>query len=311
MDNVSILPGGADYAPVVSAVLAEELDRTRQLITFGASLVSRDTRQFVGDERMTYKLATSMNIGAIKTLQSVCNAAEAGSGHDVTMLVRSLFETAMAIQFVIRDEVEIEYGKVTHKPPREVRARMVLAHQPRLKLHKHQQNCKDPTMATALADIPAEHIRNVEEWAAEAESHLAPEWIERMDGNRNTYCGKQIREIATFLEKPNDIPYRRIYQGLYNDMSRPAHGMSFMDHIKASPKDGTLSVVWHCDPVALVHSIDMAAMFVIVGLQSLSDFCGYVPTPVADLEAFRLWFADSQQHGDDRRPKTITEHEQV
>ncbi len=176
-------------------------------------------------------IAGMLNLQAVKQFRSIVELCRECETFNANVLARSLYETVLALQFVLRPNLGIEVlpgkGKKKFRAilnpdaslPRDFRAELYRAYS----IIRHYEDGKREVEEFGLQL----DLTNAQEMAAEVEKIIGPEWTYVLR-NIYSYSGLSVADLAKATGPELTSWYRRIY----GFQSRMAHGANAIRHIK-------------------------------------------------------------------------------
>jgi hypothetical protein len=198
-------------------------------------------------------LAMILDVQACRLLRSVIEECQRCEGHNASILARSLFETVLAVAFLLIEDVRIIVAEIQpkggqtspqaqpkfcakasskgvrrtkkHRLSRELRADLYAAHQFfRLSgrdidsVDKHAGQKRRATTLRKSVDPVL---------VVECEKGIGPEWTYILRHHPHTYSGLKIEDLAKVLGKS----FQSWYETIYHFQSLPVHAADLLKHI--------------------------------------------------------------------------------
>lgn len=204
-----------------------------------------------------------------RQFRTVIELCERGEAEDAAAISRGIFETSLAVAFVLNDRVKLrtfdEHGKghvvkwmkEANRPmSREFRAELFNAHQ-RLDGYRYiRRNKNRPGMkrecVQLLKQLENEGVR------ADVELTIGAEWTTRFTKSDSFAC-ISIADLARSIGGP----FTRWYSDIYSDQSSHVHFGDALSRIDLDVDAGILSHQWHSTIQFCSVTLDTAiAMFI-------------------------------------------------
>lgn len=237
-----MLPGEQEYAEKVQHELAEALDVGAELLGLALEIICHRLPTISASDQdkkhFAYRAGHALCIKACKSFRSSLLLAEIGATNDLTIVSRSMFETYVAANFVLRDYVELGLKGVddTALTPND-RASLYLAFQYINRYEELKNHLADPDLSKVLLAIDPKPI---EENANDAAKDIGQDWAERFRKRPRTYSGLSLKELSSRLG-PNII---RWYTTVYGEQSKATHATDFKNHVVYSDSEMRFQTKW-------------------------------------------------------------------
>lgn len=197
----------------------------------------------------------------------------------MTFGARSLFETYIAICFVLR-EGRLELGPNLGSPTTEERANLYRA-KPVIQQFEKLRALRDSgTLGESINNIDfARH----EQEAQAATNSISEAWAERFRGRAN-YSGLSLRDLVTRFEEPELVNY---YNYLYVLQSHAVHAVNASHHERFDEEEGRFVANWFPSVEAVQSSISLGCALLfgcLLELDRVYQFEGPVGTEMGQLQ---------------------------
>lgn len=247
-----MLPGEREYAENVRQELAQVLTVGRALVELAVDIVARRhptvPRQDHEDAITAYRVGHALCIKSCKSFRSSLLLAEVGASNDMTIISRTMFETFVAANFVLRDHVALGLAGVNDaalKP--NDRARLYVAFYAINKFEEVKKHKSDPELAKVLASIDP---KSFEDDANAAATGVGQDWAKRFRKHPRTYSGWSLKELSTKLG-PEILGW---YVTVYGEQSKATHATDLLKHVIFSETEDRLLARWF-PPVGEVRQL--------------------------------------------------------
>jgi len=212
-------------------------------------------------------VALALYVKACKQTRAIWHLCELGLGLDASALVRHLFETTVALAFVLRKRVFLRRGgkrspPVRGKPlNRRLRARLYLAN-----MAFEQERTLDDWLKTrglkrhARTKLDPKSIRA---HAADAVAAIGPEWTDRLKKSRS-YSGLSLRDLVGSLR------LKGAYATMYRSTSWSVHGGADLGQFVVD-RDGRSELLLSPSDAWVQPSIGAASLLLILCVSHLDD----------------------------------------
>jgi hypothetical protein len=210
------LPGEPRGRAAVGQAYQKELADLDTLLRLGLEIVSTGTLT-IGNKRglddVVIKVVLALYVKACKTTRAIRLVAASGLPEDALVLTRSLFETCVAILFIL------------HKTPRR-RAQMYLAHIPVRTKKVLEAWRRTPGLKRQVTKAL---LSAADEGLRDAEQRLGKKVVDRL---RSGYSGMNIEQTAA------QLGIAKTYQVFYRHASSFSHVSDVSEHMTFE-SDGT------------------------------------------------------------------------
>jgi hypothetical protein len=202
---------------------------------------------------------------ACKQYRAVGELAAMGLGDPCDSLSRMMFETMLAIMFVLREQVELkEKGKVLgvigeKKLTAVFRCQLYSANEAIQSRKIVNAFMRSPTLED---QIPESSRAKLEADAAELEAVIGPDWTKRV--KRHGYAGVNIFDLA------DTFGMSHVYASVYKITSSGVHAADAMSHF-AGDVDSTNDFNFHVspDPGDIPKTLSFASMVMVQIVQDV------------------------------------------
>jgi hypothetical protein len=251
------------------------------------------------------QLASLINTQALRLFRSVVEQVRRCETYSATILSRTLFETLLAVAFLVKKDIRIIVEPVRPKPgsPPATTAKYVAKIRSKgvKRTRKHLLSYKlrmllfqaydyfwlQKAGLNSLAKHPGmfgkvrQFKRTLDPALLQGYEHaIGPEWTYILK-NSDNYAGLSVPDRARMAGKS----FLRWYEALYPSQSRAVHGIDIHHHLIVLPGDGQVaSTLWPAINLMLIH---------IRQLQDCIDFGPDVDTAFDSLLRKRNWIADN------------------
>jgi hypothetical protein len=246
-------PGDAQAEVEIRNELREKIDFAKRLLRFwiGADLDQGFSRTPWAP--IVKRVLLANIVRSSRQFRTVLELCERGEGVDASIICRSLFETALAIAFVLRPRVTLRkfdrrgvprpVVKQRNRLSREFRATLVVAHhvlEPERFVQQHENRPSFRRHAEALRrrlvnDTVAQHYKKV----------IGSGWTSVLLSAPWTYSGLTVANLARSLGQE----FSRWYTLIYGDQSQHVHAADIPDHIDVDDEIDATSPRWHSSVV--------------------------------------------------------------
>lgn len=248
-----MFPGDNEYAENSDQELALVNAFATALINLGQQVVEeRLPTVTLPPQPSAYRVGNGLCIRACKSLRSITSLAQFGAGSDIAVLLRSMFETFVAINFVLQDTVSLPFDTSTQNLDPDQRARIYAGFIEVNKLENLKRLQKSDHVHAPLKAIDHQPFLDK---ISEVERSIGPAWVARFRKSPRTYSGLNLARLSSVLGKDCDL----YYSLLYGEQSASVHATDFSHHVQVLKTDQRLMAKWH-EPIKSVrHSLFMAA----------------------------------------------------
>jgi hypothetical protein len=286
----------------VKAELQPKLEFASRLLAFWFQYPKDKWLSESGLKKETIHVAMSLNIQICRLLSSVIEECGQAEGITATIATRSMFESFMALMFVISKRVKVAAVPVAAKPggppgppkfrahvikrgsgckavppDRDLRTALYIAHWTFQESEFHARCGKTPGLKR-LAKSKAVRVDPV--IIANHEAVIGPEWTYILRNHPHTYSGLSVRNLAQCL-KPQLL---RWYETLYPLHSRKVHSTDSLVNLK--PSENGISPRWFSSVDELDSAITLSVLLFRVTLRILQENIGFGNRLVIALNSF-------------------------
>jgi hypothetical protein len=200
-----------------------------------------------GVSKTTFWLSLGLFAKCCKQLRSILLLCEHGLVSDADTLARSLFESVLALNFLLSPRLTLrENGKKVQPDPKKplttpFRTLLYLAHvafEDERRTVKFHQTVRLKRLAKHLGDSVS-----IRQTAQNAAQRIGTEWTKRLKG-KTTYCGVSIRDLSDSLR------VLHWYNSVYDIQSSVVHArdaIGFADFSETSEEESYLDLGPNCD----------------------------------------------------------------
>jgi hypothetical protein len=215
-----MLPDEVEARAKLMQVFEKEFAQMSELHDLSVSFVSFPLKVASGPDldRSTADVSLALYVKALRQFRAIQVLCEGGLGTDAWALARNLFETTLALCFVLQPRFRPKRGgrplaAVKGKPlSRRFRARLYIAN---ISFEK-ERTLSQWQKTRGLRRTAKRAVRVIEERVKQAESVIGPEWTERLKRSRS-YSGLSIKDLAASLKLTTS------YATFYRMASWPTH----------------------------------------------------------------------------------------
>ena len=270
------LPGEEYRAAEVQQNLADLFNLAQSLFNYWLDQDKNSWRS--GVPMGSANLALILDVQAFRLLRSIVEDCKQAEAFTASILTRTLFETVLGVQFLLKEDVRIivepVYPKMAppgtppigyaakprskntkrtarHRLPRELRANLYMAHYYFSREGRDIQSLgRFPGMYHRAKRLKKSADPTV---AAEYEHEIGPQWTSVLRRS-DSYSGLSIESLAAVLDKS----LARWYGTVYHFQSRDSHGLNALQHIDL--KDATTLKAIYVSPDSDVYQSLRAAV---------------------------------------------------
>lgn len=291
-DSRMKFPDEATKSAAVQADHAKAFELAEQMLDYWVAL----SKGALTDSTLpahAVELALIMDIQAIRQFRTALEECKRCEASCAAIIARSLFETAMALMFVLKTDVRIKLvadvkngnTKYRAQPSKdeadllsvETRANLYLLHvayDSRRMLEKFA-NVSKKTGGDVAAPLDPENEAAI----TRREVSLPLGWADTLK-QKKKYSGLRIDELAGAL----DDGFALWYEAVYGDQCRIVHGSDALQH---ADEDGEQIVPLFHSPSEDVGRVLMVSLFLFrVCVSTLEEYVGFGPDVKAAVERF-------------------------
>lgn len=234
-----MFPGEASYQDQFDRELKNVMQLGYTVAGLGTLIIDERSPTITLRKRPTaYRVGHGLCIRACKSLRSILRLAPIGAGTEIAIIQRSLFETFVALNFVLQDSVPLSYKKGPNlylTPDQRAEIYMGFIAVNRLEgLKKIQESDHAQGPLQSL-----DHTR-FEDQIADVEKLIGPVWIDRFRKHPRTYSGLTLKELSAILGKDCDFCYAL----LYGKQSESVHAIDIEDHLRFCDAEQRIMARW-------------------------------------------------------------------
>ena len=236
-----MLPGDAEVSERITCELSKDLQIGSAPLSVCISIIEerQPTKPLVKEEFIPYRVGNALCIKACKTYRSVLILSQYGAADDATILGRTLFETTLAVLFVLRPTVTLGIKGCPDKDlTSDLRAKIYSALQPIAKYRELLKHSSDLRFAQVMAAIDFSKVKAA---ADRARAEIGPFWTNRLEKSPYTYSGFRLPELAEKLDPDLSHWYAR----MYGEQSKPAHAVDAHRHVQWDKVNERMIAKWH------------------------------------------------------------------
>jgi hypothetical protein len=229
--------------------------------------VHRAITPIKGMDLLTVLVASGLYVKASKQFRSIQTLCQAGLGTDGYALTRNLFETALALVFVLRNRVTLKrggvrVGKVDRRPlGSRFRARLYLANV----AFEALRTLNDWDRTKGLKRIAQRQINRAKvlQEATRAQKVIGSAWTQRLKDTRN-YCGVTLKDLA------QTVRLSQAYATLYRSASWSTHATDIEQFVRKLP-DSRVSLQLRPSDLLIAETIKGASVTLLMCLSFMND----------------------------------------
>jgi len=284
-----MLPDEQIVRAELQARFAEAFQGMSGLLSFAAGLVtSGEIRltQLRGLDPAVVQVALGLYVKACKQFRSILALCEYGLGEDAHALTRNLFETTVALVFVLRHRVTLtSQGKtlprVRGKPlTAKLRARLYMANI----AFEHQRTLYEWERTKGLKHAAKTlDKKGISERVNAAEKAIGQEWSKRLK-ERRTYSGTTLKDLALTLR------LAQAYATLYRSASWSTHATDLPQFVRLAPRAGTPTLYLSPGDAWVPQTIRGASLLLVICIEFLNERFGLGHEQRIQEEKHRLGF---------------------
>jgi hypothetical protein len=260
----------------VQQILADLFDLAESLFNYWLDQDKNHWR--AGVPTLSANLALILDVQALRLFRSIVQDCRRAEAFTASILTRTLFETVLAVLFLLKKDVRIIVEPVYQKnaphgtPPigyaakprsknskrtlrhrlsRELRATLYMAHNYFMLEGRHIKSLgRSPGMYHKARQLKKSVDPKV---ATEYESEVGPQWTHILR-HSGSYCGLSIENLAAVLGEP----LTRWYDTVYHFQSCDVHALNSLQHLDIH--DGTRLKALYVSPDQAVYQSLRAAV---------------------------------------------------
>ncbi|MCZ6653991.1 MAG: DUF5677 domain-containing protein [Planctomycetota bacterium] len=279
IEGMTMLPNESELSRAIKKELAEELAIASELLDVGIRLTRTGPHGrgvMIRKPRGLTSPALNLTFGAYskmaKHLRSVIALCELGLGEDAGTIVRSLFETVLFLNFLLRPRMKLtENGSPLRSNGKELRAsstafrtKMYFAHWTFEREKQLRQWTKLPELQGASSVLGDPHDINSE--AQHAESLIGSQWAKRLR-DKGTYSGLTIKDLA------QSFRVLHFYRSLYKHYCATGHAGDVARFVEPRGENGSTIQMGPTDR-EVECSLEIGSRIYLAGIALLNDRLG-------------------------------------
>jgi hypothetical protein len=252
-----MFPGEDDYISRVSPELGEYLQLGYATVKFCIEVITQRRPTVDSSSSSTaYRIGHSLCVRACKLLRASLELAQIGSDTELAILSRSLFETFVAANFVLRPVLTLRpMGKTTSALNCNDRALIYYGFQVVSRLRTFEQAQQH---SWANQQVRAIDTSKAKAEIAEVATTIGSDWVQQFQKHPKTYSGLNLRELTEAIGAPCDGWYATMY-GL---QSKSIHATDADAHVSYSTEEQRFLAKWYPNPSLLRKDIVLATSMV-------------------------------------------------
>lgn len=214
--------------------------------------------------------AYALDIRACRQFRSVIELCMRGEAHDAAVLTRTMFESLLALEFVLKPRISLKRYKERYKSdapssmPNLLRARLYLTYfgfQWEVLRSRNRSKPGAKRHARRLASQVPKQVLD------DYESLIGSVWVERFKRNPRTYSGLTVSELAQAIGPV----YARWYNVIYAIQSGAVHASNAAELLHS------INAFWHDTPGRVEGALRPAMDIFLAGADSLHKHIGFGP----------------------------------
>ncbi|MEL7500601.1 MAG: DUF5677 domain-containing protein [Planctomycetota bacterium] len=219
----------------------------------------------INDEPVRYRVSHAICAKACKSFRASIVLAGIGAGEELKVVSRTLFETFVAANFVLRERLFI--SNAIGELSAEFRAKLYLAHGI-LKRYDKMEELKASSQFDS--SVPNESVIRTEAEAATAD--IGEEWARRLRRRPRTYSSLSLRDLVDRFDEP---AYAHWYGFIYSEQSQHVHASDPTSHIKYDEAESRFVVDWF--PPIRDIGLSLAVNGILLGgcFLHLNEYCRF------------------------------------
>jgi hypothetical protein len=262
-------------------------------------------------------VAVLLNAQSCVLFRSSFDLCERADGFSAAIMSRSLFETVLALAFVLRHRVRLfasrSWDKGRRRPKRDeaghvkyhaqiaerIGEKNILSCEFRANLYIAGLYFSDANFARKNKNAPGlkRLARRTErglspEIVAEISRRIGPKWRYILEHRPFTYSGLNVAALAELIGKPFPMWYATIY----HHQSRIVHGTDALRFLHVDPTHGAKGVEWFSSGDMVLGTLNSATGMFLAGLMLMHDRVGLGTAVATALDGFkREWHGMSRE----------------
>jgi len=280
-----MIPGEDEFSDDIKRELALELRFAYKMLDASLSILEqRIPRKPPNgiDEIVAYRVANALCIKACKSFRSIHRLALVGATHDIDILSRSLFETTVALVFVLKTTVALGIkGFDDLLLTSELRAKVYAAWAP---IRKHSDFLvikDDPRFPKTIIDKI--DIKRLEANADEARRDVGQFWAERLS-KAKSYSGFNLKDLVARL----DPDLSKWYAVAYVLQSKLVHASDAGHHVRLDETTKQMLANWHTSVDDVRHALISASALLLKCFWELDERYDFEDSPNDDKQPTKV-----------------------
>ena len=277
---MEMLPGESNFVAQILQNLDTDLKLGHAIRSASISILTerRPLKAPESTEILAYRVGHALCFKACKTYRSVLRLTEIGASHDMQILGRTLFETALATLFVLAPRAALGInGFPDNDLTSEFRARIYVAFPAIHKYRDFVRHQADPRFSATLANIDSAKLQQI---AAAAEHDIGPFWTARIKRRPYTYSGFSLRDLAEKL----DPDLSHWYAGMYGEQSKPIHATDAAQHVRFDQLEHRFLPKWHASLWEVQSQLLAASILMLRCIVELHNRFSFAGNPREDID---------------------------
>lgn len=236
------------------------LDHCVQMITFYRGGISRDK---INAEPVRFRSSHAICIKACKSFRASIALAGIGSAEELNVVSRTMFETFVALNFVLKERLKIS-NSIGEVAP-ELRAKLYVAHGI-LKMHDKLLELK--ASRSTSQPIPNESV--IQSEADLATADIGEEWANRLRRRPRTYSSLSLRDLISRFDEPI---FDHWYNFIYSSQSQNVHAADPLAHVKFEGSESRCVADWFAPTASIGLSLATNGLLLGGCLIQLHEYC--------------------------------------
>jgi hypothetical protein len=225
-----------------------------------------------------------LNVQALRLFRSVVDECQRCEGFSANILARSLYETLLAVRFILKQRLRIiatgKNGKYRATLPskgnrgtkldslsREQRAQLYALHAAFAYDRMVRDLAKTPGLKRAHKRLQARSAQTQQGQAA-LEQQIGPEWCSVLQNYPYTYSGLKVAQLAEVVDPNGRL--RQWYVGPYGVQSGMVHAAAAHRHIELRT-DGGWDIAFQSSQQEIAGTLEIACMMLLACMFTLKD----------------------------------------
>lgn len=278
-----MLPGEEEIVVNLRKELSEDFHIGRELVELSVDIILQRhptvPQRDLEDAIIAYRVGNALCIKSCKSFRSSLLLAEVGASNDLTIISRTMFETFVAANFVLRDHITLGHSDVDDAALRpNDRARLYVAFGAINKFEELKRHKSDPETASVLAGIDPKPYEDV---ANALSTEVGENWAARFRKHPRTYSGLSLAQLSKNLG-PDILGW---YSKVYGEQSKATHATDFLKHAAYSSSEDRFLANWFPTVGEVRHLVGMNGLMLWGCLHLLDKQFHFDSNTEADLEA--------------------------